>query len=188
MTCSVGPRGAALSQLEAGEIDLAVSSLRVPRKEFEYRHFSDDQLVLIAPPDHPWAKVERLVPDDLVEYPLVMREPSSGTSITVNRELSKYDMSIDVLETRLILGNTEAVVQAVVSGVAPAFVSRVAAESVVEKGQVVEVPVEGLDLVMHLFMVRHTKFYASEAHSVFWEFTFAPENRDVLSLVQNVLR
>jgi len=180
VVCAVGPRGAALNQLENGEIDLAISSLRVPRREFEYCHLSDDRLVLIAPPDHPWAQGEALEPEDLIEYPLVMREPSSGTSITVNRELSRYDMSIDILQTRLILGNTEAIVQAVASGIAPAFVSRVAAETFLGMGVVVEVPVKGLNLIMHLFMVRHTKFFATDAQRAFWEFTFSPENRDLL--------
>ncbi|MCD4686554.1 MAG: LysR family transcriptional regulator [Anaerolineae bacterium] len=182
ITCQVEPRGRALEHLRLGEIDLAVSSLRVPRKQFEYRHFSDDVLVLIVPPEHPWADRSQLEPDDLVEYPLVMREPSSGTSITLNRELAKYDMSADILQQRLVVGNSEAIVQAVSSGIAPAFVSRVAVAAYVEKGLVVEVPVGRLQLVMRLYMVRHTGFHTSEAQNAFWEFTFAPENQDLLQL------
>lgn len=183
IVCQVEPRGRALEHLRVGEIDLAVSSLRVPRKEFEYRHFSDDVLALIVPPGHPWASRSQLEPDDLVEYPLVTREPSSGTAITINRELAMYDMSADIFQQRLVLGNTEAIVQAVGSGIAPAFVSRIAAAGYIKSGLVVEVPVVGLQLVMRLYMVRHTGFHASEAQNAFWDFTFAPENRELLQLL-----
>lgn len=186
VTCWVGPRSAALDSLAAGEIDLAVSSLRVPGRDFEYRHFSDDLLTLIVPPDHPWAGRASLEPDDLVEHPFVMREAASGTAITLNRALALYDLSIDVLSSRLVLTNTEAIVQAVCAGVGPAFVSRVAAESALEKGLVREVAVPGLDLIMHLYMARHTRLHASDVQRAFWDFTFAPENRDLLHLLDDM--
>ncbi len=180
VTCWVWQRGTALDSLASGEIDLAVSSLRVPGREFEYRHFSDDLLILIVPPDHPWAQRASLEPDDLVEHPLILREPGSGTAITINRALARYDLSIDVLSSRLVLANTESIVQAVCAGIGPAFVSRVAAENALEKGLVREVAVPGLDLVMRLFMARHTRLGASDVQRAFWDFTFAPENRDLL--------
>jgi LysR family transcriptional regulator, low CO2-responsive transcriptional regulator len=179
IVCDIGPRGRALDRMCAGEIDLAVSSLRVPRHAVEYRHFSDDLLILIAPPDHPWAAADSVSPGELVEYPLVLRETGSGTVITLNRELAALDMSVEMLQTRLVLFNTEAIVQAVVEGVAPAFVSELAAEPMLREGLVVKVPVVGLRLIQRLYMARHAGFHATEAQTAFWDFTFAPENENL---------
>ncbi len=179
IVCDVGPRGRALDRMCAGEIDLAVSSLRVPRHSVEYRHFSDDLLILIAPPDHPWAAVGSITVDDLVEYPIILRETGSGTSITLNRELAAIDMSLDMLQSRLMLYNTEAIVQAVVEGIGPAFVSELAARPTLRQGLVVKVPVVGLTLLQRLYMARHAGFHATEAQTAFWDFTFAPENEDL---------
>jgi DNA-binding transcriptional LysR family regulator len=179
MICQVGMRGHALDRLALGEVDLAVSSLRIPRSGIEYRHFADDLLVLIAPLGHPWAQVGSIAPKDLLEYPFVLREASSGTSITLNRELGKFDMSLDMLQTCLIIWNTEAIVQAVIAGVGPAFVSRISAELALTHGMVVEVPVEGLRLVLRLYMARHMDFQATEAQKAFWNFTFSPDNKDL---------
>lgn len=181
--CEVGPRSQGLERLSAGEIDLAVSSLRIPRRSVEYRHFADDHLVLIAPPDHPWAKAGHIQIEDLPEHSLVLREVSSGTTITLNRELAKFDMSIEILQTRMTLYNTEGIVQAVTEGVGPAFVSDLAAESALKQHQVVEVLVEGLRLIQRLYMARHTGFHATEAQTAFWNFTFAPENEDLRPLL-----
>lgn len=174
--CDVGPRGRALDRLSAGEIDLAVSSLRVPRRNIEYEHFADDLLALIVPVDHPWASQGCITVDDLVEHPLVMRESGSGTSITINRELAQHDMSIDMLRVHLVLGNTESIVQAVIEGIGPAFVSRLSAIFALERNLAVEVPVEGLRLIQRLYMARHTGFHATEVQRAFWDFAFAPEN------------
>ncbi len=179
ITCDVGPRARALDRLCAGEIDLALSSLRVPRRAVEYKHFADDLLVLIAPPGHPWVGRSGITCGDLLDHPIILREPGSGTSITLNRELGRHDMSVDMLQTRLVLGNTESIVQAVTEGIGPAFVSRMAAEPVLQHGQAVEVLVEGLCPVQRLYMARHTEFYASEVQTAFWAFTFAPENADL---------
>ncbi|MBN2304767.1 MAG: LysR family transcriptional regulator [Anaerolineae bacterium] len=176
LICQMGPRGQAVDRLAEGEIDLAVTSLRIPRRSIEYRHFADDRLVLVVPPEHAWARAGQLTPDDLVEYPLILRETSSGTAITLNRELAKHDMSLDVLHSRLTLGNSEAIVQSVIAGVGPAFVSHLIARDAVQKGLVVCVPVAGLDLVQRLYMARNTGFRATEAQRAFWDFTFSPDN------------
>ncbi len=182
VTVWVGHRSAALDDLASGVIDLAVSSLRVPRRDFEYRHFADDVLVLIVPPEHPWARRSSLEPDDLVECPLVMREPASGTAITLNRELARFDLSLDVLQVRLTLANSEAIVQAVREGIGPAFVSLVAAWPFIESGQLRVVPVNGLKPIMHLYMARQTAFRGTVVQRAFWDFTFAPENEDLRRL------
>ncbi|HVO69913.1 MAG TPA: LysR family transcriptional regulator [Aggregatilineaceae bacterium] len=181
--CDVGPRGQALDRLCAGEIDLAVSSLRIPRRAVEYRHFSDDVLVLIAPSGHPWAEKGTITPEELVEQPIVLREASSGTAITLNRGLAQFDMTVDMLQCRLTLYNTEAIVQAVAEGIGPGFVSRMATKAVLRQGQATEVAIEGLHLVQRLYMARHTGFHASDAQIAFWNFAFAPENEDLRQLL-----
>lgn len=183
MVCHVGKRGQALQRLYSGECDLAISSLRVPRAEIEYRHFSDDRVILIAPPDHPWAAQGTIGLEELTRCSIIMRESGSGTTITLNRALAQLDMSVEMLRCNLVLENTESIVHAVCAGINPAFVSQVSAAEALARGDVVEVTVENLELIQHLYMARHTGFRASEAQKAFWDFTFAPENRDLLHFV-----
>lgn len=179
IVCNVGPREQAIELLDQGKIDLAISSLRIPRRDIEYQHFADDVLVLLVPISHPWAMRSSLSPDELVEHPIVMRETNSGTAITVNRALAAYDMSIDMLQLNLILGNTESIVQAVIEGIGPGFVSRVSVVPALHSGAAVEVPVDGLQLIQRLYMARRTGVRVGEVHQLFWDFALAPENEDV---------
>ncbi len=183
IVCDVGPRGQALERLVEGKIELAISSLRVPKRDVEYRHFADDRLVLLVPAEHPWARCDSLMPEQLVEYPIILRESSSGTAITVNQVLAAVDMSVEVLQVCLVLGNTESIVQAVIEGIAPGFVSQIAAIPALKEGLAVQIPIEGLTLVQRLYMARHTGFRAGEVQAIFWDFAFAPENEDVRRLL-----
>ena len=179
--CIVGQRGDALERLETNEVDIALSSLRIPRRNLEYRHFAEDEISLIAPPDHVWARMGTIGLEDLCDFPIILRESTSGTTVTLNRGLAQHDMSVEMLRSNLTLCNTESIVQAVISGIGPAFVSDVSARAAIAAGQVVRVEVEGLKLVQHLYMVRHTGYRPSEAQQMFWEFLFAPENADLRS-------
>lgn len=183
LTCYVGGREQALERLCSGQVDLAVSSLRVPRSGVEYRHFADDLLVLIAPVNHVWARAGELSVEDLVGQPVILREPGSGTVVTLNRELARFDMSTEMLHICLTLWNTEAIVQAVCEGLAPAFVSKTAAAVALRDGLVVEVPVKDLHPVQRLYMARNSGFRASKAQMAFWDFTFAPENEHLRRLI-----
>jgi DNA-binding transcriptional LysR family regulator len=183
LSCQIGPRGQSLDRLCAGETDIALGSLRIPRPMIEYRHFSDDLIVMITPMDHPWATKDVLTINDLVERPIILREPSSGTAITINRELAQFDMSIDMLQTRLVLWNTESIVQAVIEGVGPGFVSQTSAANAIQQKAVVEIPVEGLRLVQRLYMARHTHHSGSDAQVAFWDFAFAPDNQDLRPVI-----
>lgn len=179
--CIVGQRGNSLERLETNEVDMALSSLRIPRRNLEYRHFADDEITLIAPPDHLWARMGAIALEDLCDFPVILRESTSGTTVTLNRELAQHDMSVEMLRSNLTLCNTESIVQAVISGIGPAFVSDVSARAAIAAGQAVPVAVEGLTLVQHLYMVRHTGFRPSEAQCMFWDFLFAPEHADLRS-------
>lgn len=179
ITIQIGARNQTLERLSSGELDLAVSSLRIPRRDLEYRHFSDDRLVLIVPVGHPWAGRDSIQPQELVEHEIILRETGSGTASTLNRELARFDMSLDMLRSRLTLWNTEAIVQAVSAGIGPGFASRIATEPAIRQTEVVEVPVEGFRLVQPLYMARHVGFHATEAQKALWDFTFAPQNEDL---------
>jgi len=179
--CIVGQRGDALERLETHEVEIALSSLRIPRRTLEYRHFADDLISLVAPPGHPWARQGTIDLEDLIEHPVILRESTSGTTVTLNRELAQHDMSVEMLQSSLTLCNTESIVQAVIAGIGPAFVSDVSARAAIEQGLAVEVTVRGLSLVQHLYMVRHVDFRPSEAQAMFWDFLFAPEHADLRS-------
>ncbi len=121
-------------------------------------------------------------PGDLLEIPIFMREPTSGTTRTLLSALAAYDITLDDLNIFLEIGSAEGILQSIMFGLGAGFVSRIAAACAVASGWVVEVPVVGLDLQRKIWMVRRRTLPPNRAREAFWTFIHDPEVSDLLKL------
>ncbi|GAB3768587.1 molybdate transport repressor ModE-like protein [Nocardioides ginsengisegetis] len=104
-----------------------------------------DRLVLVAPPGTPLTRRRSpLEPDEVAELALTGREAGSGTREVVEAALARHRLT--GAAPALELTTATAVREAVRAGSAPAFLSRRVVERDLAAGQLVEVPVTGLDL------------------------------------------
>ncbi|GAB4419435.1 MAG: selenium metabolism-associated LysR family transcriptional regulator [Anaerolineales bacterium] len=162
------------------KVDLAVVSFEAANPDLECQYFFSDQIVLIAPPDHPWSSLPQIQPDELVRAPIIMREPTSGTRRVVLSALSAHDISVTDLDVVLELGNAEAIVAAVATGIGVSFVSYASAEFALQAGRVKEIEVSGFDLKRKICILRHVPHSSSRPAELFWSFVHDPENADLL--------
>lgn len=182
LVCDVTGRHLALEKLRDGDVQLAMTSLREPYKGIEYRPFLTDRIVLIVPPDHPWAALDRpLHPKELIEGDFILRESLSGTRSAVVEGLSWHDMTIEDLPKVMVLGNSEAICGAVQEKIGVGFVSTSVACEATKAGTVVPVQIEGMDLTTTLYMARDTDRPATRAQAAYWDFAFSPENETIRS-------
>jgi DNA-binding transcriptional LysR family regulator len=167
----------AIEWLLGGRADVAVISARLNHgAELEYERFLDDQVVLIVPPDHAWADGRVVTPEDLLNVPFILREPTAGTYEVLAEGLNAHRLDISQLHVALTLASAEAIEMSVEAGIGAAFVSRLEAHRGLATGKVVEVGVQGMMLSRTIYMVRHTRRAATPLQEAFWEFAFAEEN------------
>jgi DNA-binding transcriptional LysR family regulator len=187
VVCHVNTRDLALKMLLEGEAHVAITSLREPYKDIEYRPFVQDRIVLVVPAGHPWASKGSIQPTDLLGENFILREEGSGTREALKDGLTRHNLSLDYLNTVMVLGNSEAIAMAVREGIGVAFISGMVAADEFRSGALVPVAVEGMALSQTLYMARHTGRPATSAQTAFWEFAFAPENEDLRELPSRVL-
>jgi len=180
VACDVVSRGLALGALTGGTTQLAITSLKEPSRDLEYRLFTTDSVTLVAPPDHPWAKLREISVDELCQGRFIVRELTSGTQQAVIQALANHDLSLNSLPKVMTLGNSEAIVMAVAEGIGVAFVSRRVMEGFITEGRVVPIRVEGLAIQQQLYMARHAHRAATGPQAAFWEFVYRPENSRIL--------
>jgi DNA-binding transcriptional LysR family regulator len=180
IVCQVTQRELALEALRRGEAHIALTSLRIPFKDVEYRPFVTDSIVLVVPPEHRWANLEEAVlPEDLLKEPFIIRESTSGTLDALRHGLERHDLSLDHLSTVMTLGSAEAIRMAVQEGIGIAFVSAMVALEAVVAGKVAVVEVKGLDLEKTLYMARDTDRPATRAQTAFWDWAFDPATEHI---------
>ena len=133
-------------------LDLGLTEGMPPQDEgLGSRVFSEDELIVIAPPDHPLAvrskgksRPRPITVHRLCAQPHIVREPGSGTREVVDRALAKGGAQIGIVA--LTLSTTEAIKRAVAAGLGLAVVSRLCVDLELAGGLLTEVPVRGLKM------------------------------------------
>ncbi len=165
-----------------GDAHLGVLSREVGDPNLEIQEFFRDTITLIVPANHRWSLRSSIEPSELLEEPVIMREPTSGTRQVVLEELAKHDISLEDLNIFIELGNAEAIVRTVADGYGVAFASEIAAAYPLERGNLVAIPIEGLALQRTIYMARKRVGDSYRPRDTFWSFVHAPENEDLLRL------
>lgn len=110
-----------------------------------------DDLVVVVPPSHAWARRRRpLRADELAATPVVVRERGSGTREVLDDALRSRGL---VVNAGVELGSTTAIKSAVSSGEGPAVLSKLAVDREVREGRLVVVSLADLTLERRLRVV-----------------------------------
>jgi len=176
-----GPDGA-IERVCDGRSQLGILSSEAGCREVEYRHFFTDQVILIVPPHHPWAKRRSVKPHELIDQPFILREETAGTYKVMQAGLLEHRIRVHDLNVVMELGNAEAIESSVEAGIGIAFVSRLVAQRFIDTGYVAEVPVEGLCLERELNMIRSNRRAETRVQGTFWDFVHAPQNETLLQM------
>ncbi|HIQ06026.1 MAG TPA: LysR family transcriptional regulator [Anaerolineae bacterium] len=179
-TVNIRSRRLAIEQLLAGEAHITCTSARVERQGLKYQRFFEDEVVLIAPANHPWARRTAVKPVELLEENLVLREEESGTYRAVAKVLEEHDIMPDQLRVVMTLGSSEAIIMAVEEGIGLGFVPRIAAHRCVTSQRIVEIPLVGIDMRYTIYMACCCTRPATTAQARFWEFVQEPENQRLM--------
>lgn len=145
------------AHLRAGQADVGLVESPVVPHDLTVARIGSDRLVLVVSPDYPLAaRTSRpLVPTDVGELPLLLREPGSGTRDTFLAALATALRLPSPPELRFAseLGSTTTIVATARAGGGIGVVSEFAAAADLRAGSLVEVPVSDLDLRRDLHAV-----------------------------------
>lgn len=137
-----------LTRLESGTVDLGfVESPTVPPTMNE-QVVGSDELIVVVSPRHRWADQRPIDLETFVGTPLVLREVGSGTREALDAELARLGFAAPA--SVLDLGSISAVRIAVINGSSPTVISRLAVRDDLERGTLVEVAVDGLQIERRL--------------------------------------
>jgi DNA-binding transcriptional LysR family regulator len=138
--------------------------------ELEMVDYQDDEIVLVAAPDHPAASLARPTIDQIVDLGLVGREEGSATRRAAERQLR--DLGI-APQFAVELGSNQAVKQAAMAGGGIGIISRMGIAAELGAGMLVVLDVEGWDCRRPLTLIQPKDRYLSPPQSAFRQFLMA---------------
>ncbi len=157
-------------RLLRGEIEMAVVEAVEELDGFARILFYEDELVVIVPPDHPWAPREEVEAWELGEVPLITRAPGTMT----------YQLLASALEQRGVqvrpvfyTDNNEVTKRLVLEGAGVGVVSSVVVRPNVKVGNLRTLRIRGLELRRLFWLLYPEKALGNPAAEALREFLTA---------------
>lgn len=132
-------------------VDIAFVEGPVEGAGLELLPWREDELVVIAPIDHPLARQNLVLAAELAGLPFVLREVGSGTREVMEQALAARGVPINAA---MELGSTEAVKQAVAAGLGISIVSRFTLHMELEVARLAVLPMADLTIRRSLTCVQ----------------------------------
>ena len=171
----VGNRENLLQRLASNQDDLYIMGQPPQHMDVVCEPFADNPLVLVAPPNHPLAGKRRIDPARLRQEPFILREPGSGTRLTMERFFAEQGFSAI---NRLEVGSNEAIKQTVAGGLGLAVLSATTVVSELALGELVQIDVRGFPLIRRWQVVYPRGKRLSPAAQAFKQWLFDHRPRE----------
>jgi DNA-binding transcriptional LysR family regulator len=141
------------SSATAGAVDVGLIERPIADGDLEQRPIVLDELVLIVPPDHRWARRDSVDPRELDTEPFIAREGDSYTRILTEAALARLGV---VLQPAMELRSPEGVKAAVRAGLGVSIISISAVRLELAARLLQTVPLRGLRIERSFSAVRST--------------------------------
>lgn len=114
-------RANVLERLKSNQDDILIMG-QVPNElAVEAFPFIDNEMVVVAPPEHPLLQQKNISLQRLAKERFLVREPGSGTRMAVDRLFAQHNIEI---QPYMELGSAEAIKQGVLAGLGISVLSR----------------------------------------------------------------
>jgi DNA-binding transcriptional LysR family regulator len=150
-----------------GRFEIGMVGDEVPDPRLTYAPLVQDRLVVALRPEHPLAQRPCLSLHELFQQPVILREEGSGTRATLDRALRSADLHPHDLRVLLELGTLEGVKAALREVDALAIVSEWSVREDARLGLLVTLPLAGVDLTRHLYLIQRAYGFLSVASETF---------------------
>jgi DNA-binding transcriptional LysR family regulator len=131
-----------LNALATHRVSIGLIEAPGNRPDLKIETFSEDELGLILPPSHRWAKKTILRAAEIVQEPILLRESGSGMRRFVERYLENNGVLSQQLHTNVDMNSTEAIISAVEAGLGIGFVPVMALDKAKLTNSITIVPLE----------------------------------------------
>ena len=162
-------------------IDIAVVGGDVPnelKKSLKIESFVEDELKLIIPKSHPFARNKKMYinKDDLYHLNFISLDPSSTIRKFIDNILIQNNIQIKQLNIIMQLNSIEAIKTAVSLGLGAAFVSSSAIEKEIELKTIEIVNIENIKITRTLSIITNKECYRSKAFELFYNELYSLKN------------
>lgn len=168
IACDTDCCGYPMESLRNGDINFLFTNMEtIIEPCYQTELLLTDEIMLIAPKNHPWARREYIEVEELLEEIYILPSKRTTTYMKVNDALAAKNLSLLQLDSFLTLDNAEAIALSVNKGLGLSFSSTTISSTITET---VPVPIKDVEIKQGLYIVRDKTQLTTAARDAFWEF------------------
>ena len=128
------------------EIDLAITEGKNTITAVKYQFFLTDEVIPVCSAKSDLVKKKSILPEDLKNIPVALRERGSGTLAAVSEALQKCKVSIADIQHKIVLGGTEALKNFLLDDVCLGFLPLRSVARQLKNGELVRLNIPGVQI------------------------------------------
>jgi len=159
-----------VQQIKKGKIEIGIVGAKINDPQIKQEKLMTDEMKLIVPANHKWAKRTSINCSKLFEESFISREKGSGTWQSILKALDDAGFNSKNLKTNLTMGNTISVIQSILNHAGISILSTIAVQDDINSGRVKALSVKGLNLNRFFYLTLSKKRTLSPICNKFIEF------------------
>lgn len=170
-----------IEMVQAGKADVAIITWGRKYPELDSIQLRTNKMFLVAPPDHPLAKKERITPRDLEKYQFIAYEAGSPTRTMMDTLFKR--MSLDI-EYTIESSNVATIKRMTMAGLGLAILPDVAVGFEIRQGLLVRITLPSLVMAQELTLYTKANRVLSATGRAFVDFIYERFNPQRTSRVK----
>ncbi|MFC0472577.1 LysR family transcriptional regulator [Halalkalibacter kiskunsagensis] len=162
----VGNTEEVISKTRSNELDISLIEGEVIDHEIEAVPFMNDEIIIIAPTNHPLSQLRMVKPELLQDQVWILRESGSGTRAYSNQLIQNLNLHV---RRSFVFSSSQGIKEAVSAGLGIAMISRLTVRKELELGELKEINVANRRFTRKLSIIKGRHDFVSRAHDLFIE-------------------
>lgn len=167
----ISDSGGIIERVSRHELLMGIVGTKLPYDQIKYTTFIKDELIVVSSPS--FVKRHSIKLDELVKWPMILREEGSGTRKEIEKLLNNKGISIDDFNVAGILGSNDAVKQAAKAGLGISIVSKLSVDDELKYNILKEIKLTDIELKRRFYIVTHRKRTLPGLYAAFMEHVLA---------------
>ena len=160
-----------IENISRHELLLGIVGARLGNEHIKYMPFIEDELIVVSSPH--LSKNRMMTLQELLKFPMVLREEGSGTRKETEKFLANKGISLENVNIAGVFGSTDAIKQAVKAGLGVSILSKFSVADELKYKILEEIKLTDIQMKRRFYIVTHKKRTLPRLYETFLNFIVA---------------
>jgi DNA-binding transcriptional LysR family regulator len=160
-----------IENISRHELLLGIVGAKLGNEHIKYMPFIEDELIVVSSPH--LSKNRMMTLQELLKFPLVLREEGSGTRKETEKFLANKGISLENIHISGVFGSTDAIKQAVKAGLGVSILSKFSVADELKYKILEEIKLTDIQMKRRFYIVTHKKRTLPRLYETFLNYIVA---------------